>query len=1013
MNNIQPSLKSKIDEFLPTVRAGIDFGEYAGGIAVVKDSEILHAETYIDFHKATLEDRRTLRRGRRTRRAKRMRLARLRSWVLRQEIPATIPGAEHKNGKARLPDPYTVLNDRRFWVQPAMYQQKGKEPRETPSWIDLAKKGHVDAEGFVRALTLIFKKRGYKYDNKEVEELSDDRLLEFLDSCCRLQDAEEMAIVLEEEVSRRNKPKLQEAYKKALTREPEPRKALPRQIKEHELREIISAFGKRYNLDNQIVARWIRELIGEKDSSGKSHYGLLNKFVRQARFDNRLRSGCSWCGKKTPRLSKAKVRETAFRAAVENLRVYENTFSRRTRRLTEQEKLPFLNWWQKRQQAKEGKYDFPKGAKVPVTDRAPSEDNITKYLESIRAERRWMQNAKGKEKLGFPMLPQLNDFLNRVPRRGRASLCLEHLNMAAEGKLMKDAGVDWQTIAVRKAPNPAREQRDARVLHRLEQILFVKGKRGEEAWRYGPVRFISLEVPEPQTQKPKPREVPERKPDSFKDRLLKELDGRCAYCDAAATRKDHIFPKSRGGPDLWDNQVAACDNCNDQKGNLTPFEWLGSDALRWNSFKRHVETLPLSPRKIQNLLNETDEMPGGDPTPFARVGARPRQFIIALHELFESYGLPPPDSNYLTDKPHVQRIEGTLTAKLRESWLVKSDGSQNFPQKNPWDLYNHAQDAALIAASPPHTWRDRIFVQDGERPGRDGNMVMKPGLAVPLLAPDWAGFMRRQKKPMLRVLGRYPVSWRRSLFIETLWQEPENIEAKKGIVYKPIKQLPVSVILKGGKNEGIVSPFYRDRLQQLAKRLGLEKLDSEKQKRQTIPEEELKQAFPGVRHIKVFRQKVSGVWIPIKPKDGPPRKMMAAPESASEGAVYWLQHKGNREILGISIIRPRPLQRFRIPRLDPPIPIDAKRLGAWRRNVIIWLDSDPKEGYPEGWYRLKEFSDADVKLLPENAMPTEIAKRIQLKKGATDEELNPFKERKLGKAEILKYWLKQLGPQPN
>ena len=30
---------------------------------------------------------------------------------------------------------------------------------------------------------------------------------------------------------------------------------------------------------------------------------------------------------------------------------------------------------------------------------------------------------------------------------------------------------------------------------------------------------------------------------------------------------DHIIPKNRGGKDSWNNLVAACSNCNTQKGN--------------------------------------------------------------------------------------------------------------------------------------------------------------------------------------------------------------------------------------------------------------------------------------------------------------------------------------------------------------------------------------------------------------------------------------------------------------
>ena len=47
----------------------------------------------------------------------------------------------------------------------------------------------------------------------------------------------------------------------------------------------------------------------------------------------------------------------------------------------------------------------------------------------------------------------------------------------------------------------------------------------------------------------------------------------CQYC---GTREhltiDHVLPKSRGGPDTWENLVAACARCNARKGSRTPEE---------------------------------------------------------------------------------------------------------------------------------------------------------------------------------------------------------------------------------------------------------------------------------------------------------------------------------------------------------------------------------------------------------------------------------------------------------
>lgn len=47
---------------------------------------------------------------------------------------------------------------------------------------------------------------------------------------------------------------------------------------------------------------------------------------------------------------------------------------------------------------------------------------------------------------------------------------------------------------------------------------------------------------------------------------------RCGYCPARATTVDHILPRSRGGKNSWLNTIAACDGCNQRKGDRTPAE---------------------------------------------------------------------------------------------------------------------------------------------------------------------------------------------------------------------------------------------------------------------------------------------------------------------------------------------------------------------------------------------------------------------------------------------------------
>jgi hypothetical protein len=468
---LNPALTTRLHDFLPTVRVGIDFGEGAGGIAVVKGNQILHAETYADFHETTLEKRRQLRRGRRTRHSKKMRLARLRSWILRQKLP----------DGTRLPDPYVVMRTPRFHVQPGVYEKSETDPLKAPSWIDLVKQGRGDAEAFVKALTLIFQKRGYKWDSIALEEMTDSKLKDFL-TTARIPN-DDLSADVRAQIKRReddsddpvrgkskvSPAELLDLLDKARKRQQQPRQAEHRSVKAAELSEVIAGFGKSADIPASAIQCWQRELCGVTSENGKEKPGLLNKVLRPARFENRLRTGCAWCGKPTPR--KAKVRHVAYCAAVCNLRVREG---RRVRTLNELESEVFWNWWRLREAALAKAKEQPvnaveEGTKKPAkgTD-APKHETIKKHLQRLGTQDK--------------MARQISDLLWNENAKGRASLCREHLEMAALGKTMKDAGVEWQTISVRKAPNPCREQHDKRVLHRLEQILF---RPGEQATKPG------------------------------------------------------------------------------------------------------------------------------------------------------------------------------------------------------------------------------------------------------------------------------------------------------------------------------------------------------------------------------------------------------------------------------------------------------------------------------------------------------------------------------------------------
>ncbi|MFT4217291.1 MAG: HNH endonuclease [Micropruina sp.] len=54
------------------------------------------------------------------------------------------------------------------------------------------------------------------------------------------------------------------------------------------------------------------------------------------------------------------------------------------------------------------------------------------------------------------------------------------------------------------------------------------------------------------------------------ENVLRRDGHACAYCGRPASTRDHVIPRSRGGPTSWLNLVAACAECNGVKRDRTP-----------------------------------------------------------------------------------------------------------------------------------------------------------------------------------------------------------------------------------------------------------------------------------------------------------------------------------------------------------------------------------------------------------------------------------------------------------
>jgi 5-methylcytosine-specific restriction endonuclease McrA len=106
---------------------------------------------------------------------------------------------------------------------------------------------------------------------------------------------------------------------------------------------------------------------------------------------------------------------------------------------------------------------------------------------------------------------------------------------------------------------------------RRAHVLVWKGKAEILESQRDPLRSACSTYPRPHvirlvTYVRVPRGVTRR----ISRRVLFARDGwQCAYCGTEGNRLtlDHVVPRSRGGPSVWENVVTSCAPCNHRKGD--------------------------------------------------------------------------------------------------------------------------------------------------------------------------------------------------------------------------------------------------------------------------------------------------------------------------------------------------------------------------------------------------------------------------------------------------------------
>ena len=182
--------------------------------------------------------------------------------------------------------------------------------------------------------------------------------------------------------------------------------------------------------------------------------------------------------------------------------------------------------------------------------------------------------------------------------------------------------------------------------------------------------------------------------DILKMRLYYQQNAKCLYSgkplelhrllEQGYVEIDHALPFSRTWDDSFNNKVLVLANENQNKGNLTPFEWLDgkNNSERWKAFKALVETSAFPYTKKQRILSQKLDEKG-----FIERNLNDTRYVARFLCNFIA------DNMHLTGegKRKVFASNGQITALLRGRWGLAKSREDN-------DRH-HALDAVVVACS--------------------------------------------------------------------------------------------------------------------------------------------------------------------------------------------------------------------------------------------------------------------------------------------------------------------------
>ena len=214
----------------------------------------------------------------------------------------------------------------------------------------------------------------------------------------------------------------------------------------------------------------------------------------------------------------------------------------------------------------------------------------------------------------------------------------------------------------------------------------------------------------------------------IKYKLYRDQGGKCIYSGEMIDLNnldnyeiDHILPYSRSLDNSYMNKVLVKSTENQQKGNKTPYEYLGN-TVKWDNFvgRVYATKMTLGTRKVYNLLNEDFSSTEED---FRNRNANDNAYAARYVRQVLNIAFP---------ELRVDVRSGALTHYLRGQWGLEKVREES-------DRH-HAQDAIVIACATPSMVRylstiSGLFENKRNEKGRPWWANLKQNIQEP-----WDGF---------------------------------------------------------------------------------------------------------------------------------------------------------------------------------------------------------------------------------------------------------------------------------